>query len=730
MNSLTIAKRTILKQLEKKIGNQSENESLRTMTRFYVKIPLSSVHLYHPLGAAAMIGQYVDKRVVQKVYDLVELSITNVGEVKRSLDQFVESEIFGEVPDSKKPRKTNRKYYPCRKDIRNHIARAISSLKYSSDDQESLRHKVDDRRKKSPHSKYFYRARGAPHDATKDTDSATEKTFLFVHQEPWQQRLLDRYGSKLVLMDATYKTTMYAIPLFFVCVHTNVGYKVVAEFMCQTEDQASISEALAILRGWNPTWNPDFFMVDYSTAEIGAIENQFPGSVVYICDFHRIQALQRWVRTKKNNLSSAEQEMFLGYMQSIAYSRSEDEFNKRVDALRKSHLYKDHANVKSYVENTWLSCAFRWAQAFRKQQAMNIVNTNNGTEAQNKLFKYEYLPRSMDKSVYGIVTILVESFIPDSYQHYLENNLKFSSAYGRYISTVPLYLHNRPPKFVKHCLRSRFQAGEYQDGDVLPVNFQKGECHVKSSSKSNQKHLVQLTIPTCTCEAWQKSQYPCKHFFAVFAAYQEWDFSSLPEEYKNSVFITLDTAHLDINVPVPTKPQDASQPDFQPAQQDTTGGSTVHAKQDVLSECISETSDIRENSLSPENTTDTGADQTTTESVKKDQPLHSTRLRKNLQEQLNAVKDISFLVDDGNILKEAIMGIRAVYDMLLKSCPNNDGLPLRNSPVKKKFKPNKVEYHQVFHKKLPKRRKWRKKILGRTVVIDEVGGPQVKKEVL
>ena len=112
--------------------------------RFYLKIPLSSVYLNHPLAAAAMIGQYVDKRVVQKVYDLVKLSITNVGEVKRSLDQFVESEIFGDVPGSKNPRKTNRRYYPCRKDLRNHIARAISSLKYASDDQESLRHKVDD----------------------------------------------------------------------------------------------------------------------------------------------------------------------------------------------------------------------------------------------------------------------------------------------------------------------------------------------------------------------------------------------------------------------------------------------------------------------------------------------------------------------------------------------------------------------------------------------------------
>ena len=122
--------------------------------------------------------------------------------------------------------------------------------------------------------------------------------------------MFERYGSELALMDATCKTTRYAIPLFFVCVHTNVGYKVVAKLMCQSEDQASISEALAILKGWNPVWDPTYFMVDYSNAEIAALEEQFPKSFVYICDFHRLQGMHRWCKSKKNGFSSAEQEIF------------------------------------------------------------------------------------------------------------------------------------------------------------------------------------------------------------------------------------------------------------------------------------------------------------------------------------------------------------------------------------------------------------------------------------
>ena len=121
--------------------------------------------------------------------------------------------------------------------------------------------------------------------------------------------MLERYGSELALMDVTYKTKKQ-FQFFFLCVHTNVGYKVVTEFMCQSEDQASISEALAIIKGWNPAWNPAHLMVDYSNAEIAALEQQFPKSLVYIFDFHRLQAMHRWSKSKKNGLSSLSKRYF------------------------------------------------------------------------------------------------------------------------------------------------------------------------------------------------------------------------------------------------------------------------------------------------------------------------------------------------------------------------------------------------------------------------------------
>ena len=123
-----------------------------------------------------------------------------------------------------------------------------------------------------------------------------EETLLYVHQDQWQRELLQRYGNNVTLLDATYKTTKYDLALFFLCVKTNVGYSVVGEFIIQSENAEQISEALGILKTWNQEWKPKYFIVDYSEAEMQATEESFLETKVYICDFHREQAWERWCK--------------------------------------------------------------------------------------------------------------------------------------------------------------------------------------------------------------------------------------------------------------------------------------------------------------------------------------------------------------------------------------------------------------------------------------------------
>ena len=135
-------------------------------------------------------------------------------------------------------------------------------------DQEYLSLKVQKWEKGSPNSHFYFR----PHtESTEDNKlNKFEQTLLNVHQEPWQQTLMVKYGKAL----------------FFIAVKTNVEYTAVSDFVLQSETAKQIRESLQILSSWNPTWQPPYFMVDYSEAEIKAIQGTFPACKVYLCDFH------------------------------------------------------------------------------------------------------------------------------------------------------------------------------------------------------------------------------------------------------------------------------------------------------------------------------------------------------------------------------------------------------------------------------------------------------------
>ena len=87
-DSLVMAKRAVLKEINDKPKSDS-GFSFRTSTRFHLKIQLSFSHVNHPVRDLSTIGQYVDKRVVDKFYDLVNQNITNFSELQRSLDKSI-----------------------------------------------------------------------------------------------------------------------------------------------------------------------------------------------------------------------------------------------------------------------------------------------------------------------------------------------------------------------------------------------------------------------------------------------------------------------------------------------------------------------------------------------------------------------------------------------------------------------------------------------------------------
>ena len=193
-----------------------------------------------------------------------------------------------------------------------------------------------------------------------------------------------------------------------------------------------------------------------------------------------------------------------------------------------------------------------WARAFRDREFYTAVNTNNGTESLNKLFKYSYLPRKKSMTLSSIVTLIIETFLPESHQKYLFLNYKQSSEYRSYKDFVPEYLHGRPRSTISHCLERRSKSLKYTNEDVTIIDEEKGYFTVMGTS--GKKHEVTFSDPSCTCRDWITFHLPCKHFFGIFRLYSKWDWNSLPDSYRNSAYLSTDQSAIEDYFQAPDVP--------------------------------------------------------------------------------------------------------------------------------------------------------------------------------
>ena len=174
---------------------------------------------------------------------------------------------------------------------------------------------------------------------------------LFVYQSVEMKEMFHRYGNELELLDATYKTTKYALSLFFLVVKTNVNFQVCAVIVLQEESNQMITRALNTIKMWNPEVLPKYAFIDFDEREIVSLESIYPNIEVYLCDFHREQAWNRWVNKAENGVANIADQVKV-YLRSIAHSISHADPQLTVKNFMNADFY--HGKLKNWFTRIWL----------------------------------------------------------------------------------------------------------------------------------------------------------------------------------------------------------------------------------------------------------------------------------------------------------------------------------------------------------------------------------------
>nr|XP_047145432.1 uncharacterized protein LOC124818498 [Hydra vulgaris] len=262
---------------------------------------------------------------------------------------------------------------------------------------------------------------------------------------------------------------------------------------------------------------------------------------VFICDFHREQAWERWLSKSSNGCLIVKEDVKV-MLRRIAHSKTIEICKEAEKALKDSSEYNNHPKLKEYLKNTWLCIKKRWVSAYRQDRLLLNVNTNNGIERQNQSFKYSFLEKRKNSSLTAMLSICIEEFLPHKYDSYTNENTRANSSYRKYHEKIPIYLTNRPRPLVNHCMR---MIDKLHGVDLTGINAVTDKLYNVASLKSNNRVIYQCylgdneRLPTCSCPSWFNSAYPCKHFFAIFLK-ENLSWSAFGMAYRNSPYFVLD----------------------------------------------------------------------------------------------------------------------------------------------------------------------------------------------
>ncbi len=78
------------------------------------------------------------------------------------------------------------------------------------------------------------------------------------------------------------------------------------------------------------------------------------GTTTYICDFHREQAWERWLKKGDNGLKDKKDDV-LKLLRTVAKSNTEDEYHKSLSVLQQSKVWLTHNKFQKWFKNTWLA---------------------------------------------------------------------------------------------------------------------------------------------------------------------------------------------------------------------------------------------------------------------------------------------------------------------------------------------------------------------------------------
>lgn len=326
----------------------------------------------------------------------------------------------------------------------------------------------------------------------------SEDPFAVVIVTPIMQRAHDLKSSvEIVFVDSTSSCDPENHSITFMLCPCSAGAVPLAVIITKGQTQEAYQKGfelvkIALKKTFNGKGNPAIFMTDDSEAEIKALSQVWPLSKNFLCVFHVLQSIWRWLWNSKNEIPKEHRSTLMLFFQNILYANSPkqaEQAYKNACGLVGSYL-PTYEKWCKYLEEHWKRKEL-WCLAFRNEEVRGH-NTNNYSEVCIRIFKDQILSRI---KAYNVLTLLdfvanpLESFYKKKFRDFANNR----NASRRLFL---LSLKNKASSISKEAI-------QILDKDTWMI---KG---------NNDNYVVNTKTGCCSCPVGLYGRY-CKHQYSVF----------------------------------------------------------------------------------------------------------------------------------------------------------------------------------------------------------------------
>ncbi|XP_078144935.1 uncharacterized protein LOC139933509 isoform X2 [Centroberyx gerrardi] len=500
-----------------RVALQTDPGSVQWRDLYFIRVPRLSDHVGHPIDEGE---EEVDDRVRALIKDKVKEGVTKVAEVKKHMVQFVQDELF---PDSAPPQL--RAFFPKEKTIRSIMKQARTEIHFTRIDLANLLGLAESWKQQAPKTNFMLRVH------------SESENLLLCYQTVWQQDLLRLYGREVCFLDAAYRRTQFPLPVYFLCVRSNISLMVVGLFVVQTKSAEALMEALGIFRQWNPAWIPHYILTEDCPKEMVAVETVFTGCQAVLNDHLREKTWTQWLCN--GNRTIVNHTEILKMMCAIAGALTKQEHQAALKRLQESSIWK-RPLFKNWFTDKWLAEEKRWANAVRADIVNFVSLMNQGVELQREFFSHKLLREHKENNLSEMLQFLVDDYLPQMLKRHTDLNSKSSEL--TVSPAVPSFLWHRP-RAVVDCVMNNLDAVTRNAAKVEELG--EGTFRVWQIKDGGRSYTVSFgtksRMPCCECEVWRSQRLPCEHFCQVFSSVPEWGWESLCPKYRDHLLLTLHT---------------------------------------------------------------------------------------------------------------------------------------------------------------------------------------------